>query len=232
MKVSPVDAWLLLVAFAAAPCLARQLKSNGSSLYDFTKFKGESCMDSGGESMVIMRDVNLKKCKEACVDNSKCVAITYNEDSRNCYLKSRCLDLHQRDNGDDSLLLDRHPDVTATYEWTKDQGQSCMDNDGDSMEVIRDLDVKHCKAACEFNPQCVAVTVSDSGSCYLKASCNYLEHRNNGDNSYSLDRGNCEPITQVICKSGSTSSKCKEYCGTSALTQFQVQCGGTVYVCE
>jgi len=132
--------------------------------------------------------------------------------------------------------------TSAGYRQWEDFGpsMSCMDNDGENLAIfryVRSLDA--CKDLCQDHTSspCNAVTYSTNQNCYLKQSCNNLQNRQNGDISSILVNSPdppCPPPVRVICKPGSMSSKCVEYCGhqIGGKQQPQQACGGVEYICQ
>ncbi|GAB4356962.1 MAG: hypothetical protein Kow0026_17000 [Oricola sp.] len=121
--------------------------------------------DAIGFDYTTVRNVSYDQCKQACVSQSACHAITYNTRYNVCFLKTN------------ALVLVRNGDAAAAYEpylatellITDFTVYANTDAPGGDYSRIRDADFVGCTVKCMTDSRCRAFSyVRRTGDCWLK----------------------------------------------------------------
>lgn len=125
--------------------------------------------DVFGVDLKPVRDVSFQQCREACSETSSCVAVTYRQDLRRCYPKSKAKTM-VRNAKSDAAIKSR---VKGQIRVSKFDFFPQYDVSGQDYADQKVSDAQACLEVCENDQTCRAFAYATKNkTCYLKSTAN------------------------------------------------------------
>lgn len=202
--------------------------------------QGMKCSNSNSGSFT---DVSMHNCFSRC-QNSDCAALIFDSSIDKCKIYSKCK-YEPSDSTTQVMFIPNEssesdiefPGAAVLYEvnthTTCEQPKIGAFEDG--------VHLSDCMGICSNINPCKHMVFNDRGDpnaqkCKLYGDCTHT------DTAVLLTlftplgdvKPPCDPPVTVVCKEGSTSEKCLEYCGPNLKAQAPPtpECGGVVYKCK
>ena len=201
--------------------------------------QGMKCSNSNSGAFT---DVSMHNCFSRC-RNSDCAALIFDSTIDKCKIYKSC-SYEPSDSTTAVMFIPNKSSESSDIQfpgaavlYDVDTHTTCeQPNIGDFED---DTHLADCMGICSNVKPCKHVVFNDRGDPHAQ-KCKLFGDCTHKDTAAFLTlftpagdvKPPCDPPVIVVCKEGSTSKKCLEYCGPNLSAQKTPECGGVIYKCK